>query len=353
MVRKHFFLGSDIFRGSVYGKGHPLNIARVWPVMDICTALGWLDEDHFLSIPPATESELEIFHTTAYIAALKQAEQQGWLETSLMDRHRIGRDSNPLFPQIYSRPATAAKASLVAIDLLVSGKAEIVFNPSGGTHHGMPDRANGFCFVNDPAIAILKALELGVQRLVYIDIDAHHADGVQDHLSNRKEVLLFSLHEQNRWPYTGKDNDIGGGSARNFTLARGADDNTLLQICQHKILPEIQQFNPELVIVQAGCDGLADDPQSGLCYSNSGYWKAVKIFLDYAKPILVLGGGGYNPFTTARAWAGLWGLIAGKNPEQTVLNPQASAIMRSLQWEHRRGRNPPESWFTHLGDGNS
>ncbi len=350
MAQGHYFIGSNIFRGSVYGKGHPLNIARVWPVIDICTALGWLEEERFIAVPPATPEELQYFHTAEYVTALRDAERQGMLDEHRMERHRIGRDSNPIFPQVYSRPATAGKASLLGVEMLVTGKADTIFNPSGGTHHGMPDRANGFCFVNDPAIGINKALKMGVSKLVYVDIDAHHADGVQEHLSHREEVRLFSIHEKNRWPRTGDEGDVGGGSARNYTLPRGAGDRQLLAICMDEILPQIEAFSPELLILQAGCDGLADDPQSGLSYSNLGYWQAVHCFLQLGLPSLVLGGGGYNPYTTARAWSGIWGLIAGHNPAKTTLNEQASTILKNLEWDHRLGRNPPQSWFTQLAD---
>ena len=350
MTERRFFLGSDIFRGSVYGKGHPLNIARVWPVQDICSALGWLKDDQFIRVAPASSDELHLFHTAQYVQALKDAEQTGMLDSLRMERHRIGRDSNPIFPQIFSRPATAAKASILGMEMLISGRADVIFNPSGGTHHGMPDRANGFCFVNDPALAIRKALSLGVQKLAYIDIDAHHADGVQEHLSHHSELLIMSVHERNRWPRTGADGDIGGGAARNYTLDRGAGDEELLDICHRQIMPELTSFSPDYIILQAGCDGLADDPQSGLCFSNLGYWQAVRSFLDMEIPCLVLGGGGYNPYTTARAWAGIWGIIAGFSPEQTDLNPAASEVLKQLQWEHRLGRNPPAGWFTHLAD---
>ncbi len=269
------FLGSDIFRGSVYGRGHPLNIARVWPVIDICRALGWLTDSSYQSVEPARPQQLGLFHSQAYIAALLEAEARQTLSPEMSERYRIGRDGNPIFPQVYSRPATAAAASLTAAELLLSGRYHRIFNPAGGTHHGLPDRANGFCFVNDPALAITALLTGGAGRVAYVDIDAHHCDGVQDHLSSDARVRLWSVHEAGRWPRTGADTDIGGGFARNFTLKRGGGDSDLLAIINNHILPDVTGFTPDFIIIQAGCDGLADDPQSGLCYSNSGYLQAV------------------------------------------------------------------------------
>ena len=343
-------LGSDIFRGSVYGKGHPLNIARVWPVIDICQALGWVEEGEYRAIAPARPEALQLFHTADYIQALQEAEKFQKLGDQKMQRHRIGLDNNPIFLQIYRRPATAAAASIYGANLLLTGDRQTVFNPSGGTHHGMPDRANGFCFVNDPALAILTLLEGGAGRVAYIDIDAHHADGVEAHLSSDPRVKLWSVHEENRWPRTGLAGDIGGGQARNFPLARGAGNTALLEILNQHILPDIHQFSPEFIVLQAGCDGLMDDPQSGLAYTNRGYWQAIEQILALEIPALVLGGGGYNPFTTARAWAGIWGLIKGKNPYQTRANEAVHAILSGLEWQHRRARIIPAHWTEQLFD---
>jgi acetoin utilization protein AcuC len=111
-TKQAIFLGSDIFRGSVYGKGHPLNIARVWPVIDICRAFGWLDDSCFETVAPASASELHLFHSADYVAALQDAQTHQALDESRRQRHRIGMDNNPIFPQVYDRPATAAAASM-------------------------------------------------------------------------------------------------------------------------------------------------------------------------------------------------------------------------------------------------
>ncbi len=344
------FLGSDIFRGSVYGDGHPLNIARVWPVIDLSRILGWLPEALYQQVAPATPQQLSLFHQPGYIAALQDAERDQALDEERMQRHRIGLDNNPIFADVYRRPATAAAASLKAADILFEGGATRIFNPSGGTHHGLPDRANGFCFVNDPALAIMRLLARGAQKVAYIDIDAHHPDGVQAHLSGDERVRLWSVHEANKWPRTGPAGDKGDGFAQNYTLERGAGDTALLACMTADILPEVAAFDPEFILLQAGCDGLADDPQSGLMFSNIGYWRAAEGVLRLNKPSLVLGGGGYNPFSTARAWTGMWGLVCGQNPYHCTLPPEGRELMASLSWAHRRARAKPERWFERLYD---
>ena len=344
------FLGSDIFRGSVYGRNHPLNIARVWPVIDICRALGWLDDSCFEKVSPAAETDLHRFHTSDYVSALKDAQRDQELDDIRRQRHRIGMDSNPIFPQVYDRPATAAAASIRGARYLLENRYSAVFNPSGGTHHGMPDKANGFCFVNDPALALLTLAEQPDARIAYLDIDAHHPDGVQDTLSSHPRIKLWSIHEENKWPRTGKSDDRGGGQAKNITLPRGADDDAFLGVLMNSIIPDIKDFNPDYLVLQAGCDGLADDPQSGLSFTTSGYWCSVQMCLQLNKPIMVLGGGGYNPFATARAWSGVWGLISGNSPFKTNANHEVEKILTSLEWSHRLARSRPDRWVKRLYD---
>lgn len=344
------FFGSDIFRGSVYGRGHPLNIARVWPVIDLCRLLNWLPDTCYQAVKPATPDQLNLFHDMSYIRALQVAERDQFLHELQMQRYRIGLDNNPIFADVYRRPATAAAASLMAADALFEGRVRTAFNPSGGTHHGMPDKANGFCFVNDPALAIIQLLTRGAQKVAYIDIDAHHPDGVQAYLSGDERVRLWSVHEENRWPRTGQAGDVGDGFAKNYTLERGAGNQELLFHIDQHILPGIEAFSPEYIILQAGCDGLRDDPQSGLAFSNNGYWQAAERILGLNKPTLVLGGGGYNPFSTARAWAGIWGLIFGQDPYSCDLPDAAGRLLAEIEWSHRWARDKPSRWFKRLYD---
>jgi len=318
--------------------------------MDICRALGWLEEGQFQTLEPATPGQLQLFHSAAYVSALMDAERDQALDEPRRHRHRIGIHPNPIYPEIYRRPATAAAGSLFGAHMLLSGRADIIFNPSGGTHHGLPDAANGFCFVNDPALALVAMLQGGASRVAYVDIDAHHPDGVEAHLSGDSRLRLFSVHEENRWPYTGHPDDPGKGYARNFTLPRGAGAESLLGVMRDHILPELTQFSPDCLVIQAGADGLRDDPQSGLSYSITGYWQAVRLLLQLGRPSLLLGGGGYNPFATARAWSGLWGIAAGHDPVHTELNKAARQVLESLDFPHRLNRQRPPSWTERLFD---
>ena len=196
------------------------------------------------AVLPATAEQLSLFHTTAYISALQDAERDSGVRCRPYGTTPDRAGQQPDFCRCLPAAGTAAAASLTAADMLYDGQASRIFNPSGGTHHGLPDKANGFCFVNDPALALLRLLERGAQKVAYIDIDAHHPDGVQAHLSGDERVRLWSVHEANKWPRTGPAGDTGNGFARNFTLQRGAGDDQLLGCIRAEILPELTSFNP-------------------------------------------------------------------------------------------------------------
>ncbi len=347
------FIGHEIYRRSTYGGRHPLAIPRVSTAIDLCRSLGWLPASRYLDSPQASAAELAAFHLPDYLAALRRAEREQDLPESLKDRYRLGRDSNPIFPEVFSRPATACGASLLAARLLaVEGGA--IFSPAGGTHHGRPDRASGFCYLNDPVLAIQSLLAAGVAPVCYLDIDAHHGDGVQDAFAGVPDVWTLSLHEAGRWPHrppapAGGLADRGGGQARNLPVPPGFNDDEMACLLETAILPLIERIRPAAIVLQAGADCLADDPLSGLMLSNGGYWQALRAVKDLAPRLLVLGGGGYNPWSVARAWAGNWAILAGHAmPER--LPPAAETLLRAIAWRHSRALEPPERWFTALTD---
>ena len=350
------FIGSEICRSSTYGSGHPLAIPRVSTCIDLCRALGWLPSEVYHDSPKATPAVLERFHQPAYVAALMEAEARQSAPAEMRQRHNFGRNGNPIFPEIFSRPATAAGGTLLAVKLILeSGHDQpIVYNPAGGTHHGQPDRASGFCYLNDPALGLLALLDGGLRRVLYLDVDAHHADGVQAAFAEDPRVLTISLHEANRWPMqadckTGEVTDRAGGGARNLPVPPGFNDQELDYLLEAAILPLATDFEPEAVMLQCGADGLADDPMSKLELSNGALWRVVAAMRALGLPLIVLGGGGYNPWSVARCWAGVWATLNGKALPERLSGP-AEAVLRGLTWRHRQGRHPPEHWYTTLLD---
>ncbi|MES2549190.1 MAG: acetoin utilization protein AcuC, partial [Pseudomonadota bacterium] len=194
------FIGSDIYRGSSYGQRHPLRVPRVSTVMDLARALGWLPPDRFRTSPRAKPAALALWHEPAYIAALQSAEMMGEATDEMRRRFHLGTLSNPIFPEVYRRPATGAGGVMLAAELLAATPG-VIHVPGGGTHHGLPGRANGFCYLNDVVLGIKVLQRAGLTRVAYVDLDAHHSDGVELAFSGDPQVRMISVHEEGRWPF--------------------------------------------------------------------------------------------------------------------------------------------------------
>lgn len=318
-------------------------------VMDLCRAMGWLGPRQFLTSPRAKPAALTRWHSPDYISALQRVEATQTATAKDLERHDIGSVTNPVFPEIFRRPATAAGGSILAGELLAEGG--VVFNPAGGTHHGMPDRANGFCYLNDPVLAMLSLRHHGVRRIAYVDIDAHHPDGVEIGFGGDADCLMISVHEDRLWPRTGDIENDAGGNAFNMAVPRGLNDSEMAHIREHLILPRVADFKPDAIVFLCGADAVEEDPLSHLKLSNNAHWNVLRGLIGLGCPrLLVLGGGGYNPWSVGRLWAGNWAILNGHVPGSHV-TPEAEAVLRALRFDgNRRGKNPPEHWFTALKD---
>lgn len=342
------FIGSEIYRRSSYGGWHPLRVPRVSTVMDLSRAMGWLPEAQYINSPRAKPAALHAFHTPDYVAALAAAEAAQDVSEAVRARHNIGTHANPIFAEMYRRPATSAGGAILAGELLAGGGT--VYAPAAGTHHGLPDMANGFCYFNDPVLAMLSMRHYGVRRLAYVDIDAHHPDGVEHAFADDPEVLMISVHEENRWPRTGALTDCGAGQVYNLPVPRGAHDGDMAHARDGLILPAIAGFAPDAIILQCGSDAVTEDPQSRMAMSNNAHWAIVAALMGMAPRLLVLGGGGYNPWSVGRMWTGVWGVLNGQEVPDRV-PPAAQAVLAGLEWD-RRGRKlePEPHWLTTLRD---
>ena len=353
------FIGSEIYRHSSYGRMHPLAIPRVSTCIDLCRALGWLPDAVYCDSPQATPQQLARFHDPAYIAAVESAERTQSVSEAARRRFGLGAEGNPVFPEVFRRPATAAGGSILAARLLLEGAAGIVFNPAGGTHHGQPARASGFCYFNDPVLAILTLLDGGLSRVLYLDIDAHHGDGVQDAFHDDPRVLTVSVHEAGRWPMNrpagpgraapGSASDRAGGMARNIPVPRDFHDAEMDYVREAALLTLAERFEPEAVVLQCGSDALAEDPMSRLTLSNGALWRVVAAAAAMSPRLLCLGGGGYNPWAVARCWTGVWATLNGWTAPNELAG-EAEAVLRALSWRHSWGRCPPDHWCTTLAD---
>ena len=349
---QNYLFTSDIFKGSRYEKGHPLDMDRVWPSVELIRLMGWINENQIIKNSPAEISELIKFHDLDYVKALKKAEEDQNLPDNLKKKFNIGIGNNPIFREVFSRPATAAKASIKAVEMIVNKKAKKILNISGGTHHGRKSQAFGFCFLNDCVLAILRALEFNLKNIVYVDLDAHHCDGVQDVFSKNENVSIISIHEKNRWPKTGKFEDNKLFNVINFPVNEDFNDNEMDYIVSNVIVPFLKIKKADLLIIQAGADMLDGDPQSRIRLTNNAYWKAVRDVQSLNENVIILGGGGYNPYLTAKAWAGNWVLINDKEEcLDQEMKPQCYDFLKSLTWHNRRVKKGiPNKWISALRD---
>ncbi len=350
------YIGSDSYKKSSFGQNHPLSYARQGSVLDLCRMLGWLEGDSFVQSSPASIKTLSRFHAPDYIEALRDADASGKVSKAVRERYNFGTMENPLFKGVFERASTTVGGSIQAANTALKksiGPGVTAFHPAGGTHHGRRDKASGFCYFNDPVFAISTFLEAGLTRVLYLDIDAHHGDGVQAAFSGEPRVTCLSVHEQERWPYSGVADDQSDNCI-NVPVAQGINDSEYGFILERLILPFCQAWSPQAVVITCGADALAADPLSKMALSNGALWRVVEevraaVPSCVVPAFVVLGGGGYNPWTTVRCWVGLWGRLAGYELPQT-LPPEATAVLSRFDSDLIDEEDRDPKWLTTLHD---
>jgi acetoin utilization protein AcuC len=227
-------------------------------------------------------------------------------------------------------------------------EGHLAFHPAGGTHHGRRDRASGFCYFNDPVFAILRLLEAGLGRVLYVDLDAHHSDGVEEAFAMDERVTLVSIHEEGRWPGSGQTS-FGRGRVLNLPVPARINDDEFLLIIRELCRRKLRSLRPEAVVVTCGADALKGDPLSSMQISNVAMWAATEAVVSLSECVVVLGGGGYNPWTTARLWTGLWGRLSGQSmPPQ--LPVAARRVLAELSCDLVDDDDHDPAWFTSIVD---
>ena len=167
-----------MFRKPGFGKHHTLSTSRQAALLDLCEAMGWLRPEDMREAPLADRATLARFHDADYIDAFEQVAATMSAPPRIRTRYKLGTMENPIFEGMAERAKASVGGAILAAELALDGK--LAFHPGGGTHHGRPDRASGFCYFNDPVFAIQRFLDAGLRRVLYVDLDAHHVDGVQE-----------------------------------------------------------------------------------------------------------------------------------------------------------------------------
>jgi acetoin utilization protein AcuC len=306
-----------------HGHGHPLRPERVLLTWDLIAATG-LDRAsrvQTLGGDPASMADLERVHTRAFIEATTFAGHGGMGEAGAFG---YGPGDNPIFPGMHEAGAIVSGASIAAAARVWRGETEHAFNAAGGLHHAMAARASGFCVYNDPAVAIAWLLANGAERVAYVDVDVHHGDGVQAIFWGDPRVLTISIHEyEPPWffPGTGGMHERGGpdapGSAINIPLPPGTGDGAWLGALVAIVPRAVEEFAPDVLVTQLGCDTHHTDPLAQLRLTTTAYREAARLLHSVAHGSahgrwVATGGGGYRwAHVVPRAWTLYFAEMAG------------------------------------------
>lgn len=323
-----------------FGAAHPMGPGRVRMAIELARQLGVLDRLDVVAPPPADDDLVRLVHTEDYIAAVK-AEQPA-------PHYGIGTQDNPVVPNMHDIAARVCAATTEAARSVWAGETNRAANMAGGLHHAMPSLTSGFCVYNDCAVAIRWLQQQGVGRIAYLDIDAHHGDGVQSIFYDDPNVLTISLHESpiHLFPGTGFATEMGAkgaiGSAVNVALPPGLDNLGWLRAFDAVVPQVLAEFRPEILISQHGCDAHADDPLTDLEMSIDGQQASYRMVAEVAERYcgdkwVATGGGGYALETVVpRAWAHLLAVLSGEpipldtptpQPWRELMGPAAPVTM--------------------------
>ncbi len=301
-----------------YGPSHPLRPERLYltyMLMDSCGLLSGPGLTVMEPEPASPEDCLRV-HSEDYLAALKRANKGEILQEAL--NYGLGNGDNPVFPGIYDWSLLVCGGTLRAVREAAAGSVLVAFHFGGGLHHAFRNRAAGFCYLNDAAVAIAEQVEKG-RRVLYLDVDAHHGDGVQEAFYDTDSVLTVSIHEtgDHLFPGTGYVEEMGEGEGYGYSvnvpLYPGSGDQVFKKAFEAMLPPLLDSFRPDILVTQLGVDTMGKDPLAHLMYTTGSLEHTVKRIRElFSGPLAVLGGGGYDMDTVARAWTLAWSILVSR-----------------------------------------
>ncbi len=332
-----------------FGPHHPLRPERISAGLSLLEETGILDRDtDFLRHAAATRDELRLVHDDAYVNAIEAA-ADGWMPSAKLAPFGLTpHGDNPPFPGMHDAAATVAGGSIAAIRAVMRGELDHAFNAAGGLHHAHRARASGFCIYNDPALAAAVAAREFDARVLYVDFDCHHGDGVQWIFYADPRVLTVSFHESGRFlfPSTGGVEEIGEGAGRGYSVnvpMQPFTQDASWQRAIETVLPDLaERFGPDVIISAHGADTHAFDPLTHLDLTTASFAFQARLTHDLAHRLtgarwLAVGSGGYDwRRVVPRSWAILWSEMSGR-----ALPTELPAVWRA-RWA---GQVPMPSTF--------
>ena len=308
-----------------FSETHPFNQQRIVLTLDLLKKMGAISDSDIIAPRSATDQELLLAHDEKYIDVVKKA-SRGEISANLGELYGIGTEDTPIFTNMHEASAMLVGGTLTAVDEVMSGRARYALNLGGGLHHGFRRRASGFCIYNDSSVAIKYLREKFGARVLYIDTDAHHGDGVQWSFYDDPEVCTLSIHETGRYLFPGtgniteRGNGAGFGTSFNFPIDAFTEDQSFLSIYKTAITEVAEHFKPDVILTQNGADAHYLDPLTHLYGTMNIYKEIPRIAREIAEKHcegrwIAVGGGGYDIWRVVpRAWAHIWLAMKGDVP---------------------------------------
>lgn len=333
MRRKTAFIHSDDYLNYYFNDDHPFNQKRISMTIDLLQMMNLLADSDFVAPRMADDDELALVHDRQYIDVVRESGHSDQTP-AIAASFGIGTEDCPAFPNMHEATALAVGGTLRAAELVMSGEYQHAVNLAGGLHHGFRGRASGFCIYNDCSVAIAYLRQKYDARVLYIDTDAHHGDGVQWAFYDDPNVLTLSFHETGKYlfPGTGNITERGDGQGYGFSvnvpLDAFTEDDSWLE-AYRTVLPTVARgFKPDIIVTQNGCDSHTFDPLTHLSTTMRIYQEIPRLARDLADELcdgrlIATGGGGYDIWRVVpRAWSLLWAELSGQQIEQNALIPQ-------------------------------
>ncbi|CAH4027703.1 unnamed protein product [Pieris brassicae] len=302
----------------------PAVAERASRVQSLIVSYSLINKLQVVHSTPALYEDLKLFHSEIYLEHLKtlQKVDDDYVIKINDEEFGIGYDCQPV-SDMYQLVSVIAGGSVAAAKSIILGIADVAINWFGGWHHAQRFCAEGFCYVNDIVICIEK-LRLRFKKVLYIDLDVHHGNGVQDAYNLSNSVFTLSIHkyEPGFYPGTGSVEEVGNLTGKGYTcnipLHESYNDETMEYVFGKVFHKVYDSFKPEAIVVQCGADALAGDPMGGGGVTIKGYCTCVQNVLDKQKPTVLLGGGGYNYSNTAKLWASITALVVDVELDQNI-----------------------------------
>lgn len=334
MIKAAAFIYSPSLLNYRFSDTHPFNPLRLRITVELLREAGLLEDEDIVEPRAASIGELELVHSGEFLQAVRLASEGISPKPNLL-RYELGTEDVPVFKGMHEASALIVGGTLTAAELVMENKVKHAVNIAGGLHHAQPSKAAGFCVYNDAAIAIAWIRKQYGARVLYIDTDAHHADGVQNVFYEDPDVMVISMHESGNYLFPGtgtiyeQGDGEGFGTTVNIPMEPFTEDDSWINAFKSVVITQARMFVPDIIISQNGCDGHFLDPLTHLALTMKSYQEIPALTYDLAEQLcdgrlVFLGGGGYSFWQVVpRAWAFLWTTVSGRDP----------------------GTNLPESWI--------